>query len=302
MLGGMAVAARGHRLAPARRTSRSATPCDIAGALGKMNAVDFAFDLDSRYNFWSGITGGLLPGALLLRHRPVAGAALPVGALDHREPPGPAVQRPVQGPDAVLHPVRRRDGVRVLPVQRAAAVLQRADCGQGRAPAPHAAELRRARADVARAARRQAQRDGRAMPRRRRGGRRAAAAQRPRASCALARRRRTASAQRGQGAGRRRRCPAPRPRTPTTSSSASCQALAARGLIGLLLAVILVRGDVLDRQRARRPRRDHHGRLLPAQLRPDADRPPLSAAARVFTVLWGCVAVASPASPRCSTT
>ena len=34
------------------------TPSHIAGALGKMNAVDFSFDLDSRYTFWSGITGG----------------------------------------------------------------------------------------------------------------------------------------------------------------------------------------------------------------------------------------------------
>jgi SSS family solute:Na+ symporter len=31
----------------------------IAGALGKMNPVDFSFDPDSRYNIWSGIIGGL---------------------------------------------------------------------------------------------------------------------------------------------------------------------------------------------------------------------------------------------------
>jgi SSS family solute:Na+ symporter len=31
----------------------------IAGVMGKMNAVDFSFDLNTRYNFWSGITGGL---------------------------------------------------------------------------------------------------------------------------------------------------------------------------------------------------------------------------------------------------
>jgi SSS family solute:Na+ symporter len=30
----------------------------IAGAMGKMNAVDFSFDLDSRYTFWSGLAGG----------------------------------------------------------------------------------------------------------------------------------------------------------------------------------------------------------------------------------------------------
>lgn len=31
----------------------------IAGEMGKMNLVDFSFDLNDRYNFWSGITGGL---------------------------------------------------------------------------------------------------------------------------------------------------------------------------------------------------------------------------------------------------
>jgi Na+/proline symporter len=31
----------------------------IAGAMGKMNAVDFSFDPNTRYTFWSGITGGL---------------------------------------------------------------------------------------------------------------------------------------------------------------------------------------------------------------------------------------------------
>ena len=31
----------------------------VAGALDRMRVVDFTFDLDSRYTFWSGITGGL---------------------------------------------------------------------------------------------------------------------------------------------------------------------------------------------------------------------------------------------------
>lgn len=31
----------------------------LAGALGRMNIVDFSFDPDTRYTFWSGITGGL---------------------------------------------------------------------------------------------------------------------------------------------------------------------------------------------------------------------------------------------------
>ncbi|MCI0706518.1 MAG: sodium:solute symporter [Ignavibacteriae bacterium] len=31
----------------------------VAGASGKLNAVDFTFDLDNRYNFWSGLIGGM---------------------------------------------------------------------------------------------------------------------------------------------------------------------------------------------------------------------------------------------------
>lgn len=31
----------------------------VAGAFGRMDAIDFSLDLDSRYTFWSGITGGL---------------------------------------------------------------------------------------------------------------------------------------------------------------------------------------------------------------------------------------------------
>src|SRR6185295_11105584 len=30
----------------------------LAGALGRMNVVDFHLDFNNRYNFWSGITGG----------------------------------------------------------------------------------------------------------------------------------------------------------------------------------------------------------------------------------------------------
>lgn len=32
---------------------------DVAGKMGKLNVVDFSFDWDTRYTFWSGITGGL---------------------------------------------------------------------------------------------------------------------------------------------------------------------------------------------------------------------------------------------------
>ena len=32
---------------------------DIAGIGGKMKVLDFSFDINERYTFWSGITGGL---------------------------------------------------------------------------------------------------------------------------------------------------------------------------------------------------------------------------------------------------
>ncbi len=31
----------------------------VAGKMGKLNAIDFSFDLNNRYNFWSGLIGGL---------------------------------------------------------------------------------------------------------------------------------------------------------------------------------------------------------------------------------------------------
>jgi Na+/proline symporter len=31
----------------------------VAGGMGKLNAVDFSFDLENRYNFWSGLIGGM---------------------------------------------------------------------------------------------------------------------------------------------------------------------------------------------------------------------------------------------------
>lgn len=57
MMGGMVVAAFviGHYLSDTLSLPHAVK---VAGALGRMNAVDFSFDLNNRYNFWSGITGG----------------------------------------------------------------------------------------------------------------------------------------------------------------------------------------------------------------------------------------------------
>lgn len=57
MLGGMAVA---FCFIVARLRDQVSFPraLHLAGALGRMNVVDFSVDLESRYTFWSGITGG----------------------------------------------------------------------------------------------------------------------------------------------------------------------------------------------------------------------------------------------------
>src|SRR5262249_15876458 len=58
MLGGMALAfAFIRRYLPAGVSAGEAF--GIAGALGKMNVVDYSIRFDTRYTFWSGITGGL---------------------------------------------------------------------------------------------------------------------------------------------------------------------------------------------------------------------------------------------------
>src|SRR5204863_272202 len=62
---------------------------------------------------------------LVLRLRPVAGAAISDREVDCAEPAGPAVQRHREDPDAVFHPVHRRYGVRVLRFRGAAAAVPR---------------------------------------------------------------------------------------------------------------------------------------------------------------------------------
>ena len=95
-----------------------------------------------------GSGGRLLPGAVVLRHRPVAGTALPGWPFRHREPSRPAVQRPAEDSDAVRHSADRCAGVRLLPVHAAADVLRHRGAGargadaRGRCPAGIAGPLR----------------------------------------------------------------------------------------------------------------------------------------------------------------
>ena len=130
MLGGMVVAFVDRRAPAAGRASRFGDARRASPARsGELNAVDFCFDPSSRYNFWSGLIGGFF-------------LALSYFGTDQsqvRRYLGGPLGRPRAGSGCCStacsrsrcssHPVPRRDGVRVLPVRRAAAVLQPGGAG-----------------------------------------------------------------------------------------------------------------------------------------------------------------------------
>ena len=98
----------------------------VAGKMGKLDAVDFSFDFQRRYTFWSGLLGGFF---LALSYfgtdqsqvqRYLAGGSLTAGRL------GLLFNAVLKIADAVFHSPDRRDGVRFLPVRKAAALFQSA--------------------------------------------------------------------------------------------------------------------------------------------------------------------------------
>ena len=165
-----------------------------------------------------GLAGGLLPGALLLRHRPVAGPALSLGGVVAREPARPDVQRRVQDPDAVLHPPAGSPGVRLLSVRAAAGLLQRGGLGSGDPPR-HRRPTARPRATVQRGPRPEAAPD-RPLARRAAFRRRRRGALGPRPGPRGAPRER-GGPRRGEVGAASRPTRGRRPTTPTTSSSPS---------------------------------------------------------------------------------
>ena len=96
----------------------------LAGATGRLKAIDFTFDLRETYTFWSGMIGGPVPDAVVLRLRSEPGAALPDGEVDRRGAALAADERLRQDSAAAADSVERRAGVRVLPVPDAADALQ----------------------------------------------------------------------------------------------------------------------------------------------------------------------------------
>jgi hypothetical protein len=96
----------------------------VAGRMGKLNAIDFSFDLKNRYNFWSGIIGGFF---LALSYfgtdqsqvgRYLSGQSVTQSRL------GLLFNGNGQGADAVRDPVHRGHGLRCSPVQRHADPFQ----------------------------------------------------------------------------------------------------------------------------------------------------------------------------------
>ncbi len=96
-----------------RRTCLSPTRVSVAGALGRLNAIDFTFDLDEPLQLLVGTHRRLLPRALLLRHRSVAGAALPRRASrSRRAGSGLLFNGLVKVPMQFFILFARRDGLR----------------------------------------------------------------------------------------------------------------------------------------------------------------------------------------------
>ena len=95
----------------------------LAGAAGRLNAVTTNFDWNDRFNIWSGLIGSTF---LFLSYFGCDQSQVQrylTGRSHHRKPAQPAVQRRGQDSDAVLHPLHRRHGVRLLRVRRAAGAV-----------------------------------------------------------------------------------------------------------------------------------------------------------------------------------
>ena len=92
----------------------------LAGTFHKLNAVDFSPDLRRRYTVLVRHVWRVVPFAVLLRDRPIAGAALYFGSVAAGEPAGADVQRRLQNPDAVSHSAAGRADVCLLPIRAAA--------------------------------------------------------------------------------------------------------------------------------------------------------------------------------------
>ncbi len=97
----------------------------IAGSTGRLQAIDFSFDLDQDVYVLVRHDRRPVPDAVVLRVRSEPGAALPHGEVGGRGASLAADERVRQDPAAVRDPADRRVHVHVLPVPAGADAVQR---------------------------------------------------------------------------------------------------------------------------------------------------------------------------------
>ena len=217
------------RALPARRVARRRRRRS-PGALGRMNAVQTSLRPRQPLQLLVGPHGGFFLALVLLRHRPVAGAALP-----RRAARSPRAASACSSTACSRCPMQfvilfvGRDGLRLLPVRTPPLFFN--PVGRALAARPHAARVARARgAAGARSTRGPRRRRAPSWPR----AAPATRARRPRPPARLARRPAGGAVLRGETeAAHPPRPPrARRPATPTTSSSGSCCAFLPAGWWG----------------------------------------------------------------------
>ncbi len=103
----------------------------VAGAAGRLTAVDFRFDWTQTYTFWSGPARRAVPDAVVLRLRSEPGAAIPDGQVGGGGARLADDERVRQDSAAGAGPADRRPRLRLLPLPAAAVVVQQGACGKG---------------------------------------------------------------------------------------------------------------------------------------------------------------------------
>ena len=123
VVGGMAAAVVHPALGITRDVSFGQA-LQLAGATGRLKAIDFRFDLRETYTFWSGMHRRAVPDAVVFRLRSEPGAAVPDREVDRRSAPLAADERLREDSAAAADSDERRAGLRLLPVSGAADAVQ----------------------------------------------------------------------------------------------------------------------------------------------------------------------------------
>ena len=164
-------------------TSASAQALHLAGATGRLQAIDFRFDLQRDLHVLVGHDRRPVPDAVVLRLRSEPGAALPDGEVDRRGAPVAADERVRQDSAAAADPDRPACSCSSSTCSRRRRCCSTASYDAQVAASPHAARVRGARSRSStrrsRRARDAATRDDRDGVSRQRRARAATSARRP---------------------------------------------------------------------------------------------------------------------------